>query len=317
MEDLEIVKEWRADSAPKAELFDRLAGRPGIYIPSLFTPVYEGGRLKGTEGLRRGHSKVFRAAAKSLSGAPFPPCQIVPLVKPVHDRVVVEIGRGCSRGCRFCQAGYIYRPVRERKAAEVMDLAAANLAATGHDQAAFLSLSAGDHTEAGMLVESFMDRFAASQVALSLPSLRVRSLSSHLAAQIRRVRKTGFTMAPEAGTDRLRAVINKDLTEADIFAAAENAFSLGWRSIKLYFMAGLPTETEDDLAAMVDLSRRLGRASKSRLNLGVAHFTPKAHTPFQWMAAGSLAAIEVRLAKVKSAAGPRASWSATTIPGSR
>ena len=302
MEDLALVKEWRYQKAPKSELFERLAGRPGIYIPSLFEPVYQGVEFKGLEPLKRGYDRVFKATAPTLSGAPFPACQIVPLVKPVHDRVVVEIGRGCSRGCRFCQAGYLYRPARERSAEEIMSLTELNLAATGHDQAAFLSLSAGDHTQIGPLVESFMDRFADESVALSLPSLRVRSLSNHLARQIRRVRKTGFTMAPEAGTARLRSVINKDLTEDDIFTAAEAAFGLGWRSLKLYFMAGLPTETDDDLAAIVDLSRRLGRLYKARLNIGLAHFTPKAHTPFQWGPGSDLSTIESRLGRVKAAA---------------
>jgi radical SAM family uncharacterized protein/radical SAM-linked protein len=300
--DLAVIRDWRAEGAPKQELFRRLAGRPGVYLPSMFEPVHAGGRLAAIEPLAGGPARVVRAVAPRLAGAPFPTCQLVPFVKPVHDRVVVEIGRGCARGCRFCQAGFLYRPVRERPAGEILDLAARNLAFTGHDQAAFLSLSAGDHTQAGPLVEAFMDRFAGGQVALSLPSLRVRSLSDHLARQIRRVRKTGFTMAPEAGTARLRDVINKDLSEDDIFTAAEAAFSLGWRSIKLYFMAGLPTETEADLLAAADLARRLGRLAKARVNVGLAHFTPKAHTPFQWREAGSLAAITDRLSVVRSAA---------------
>ena len=299
IKDLEIIKEWRAEGAPKAELYQRLAGRPGVYIPSLFQPGYgPDGRFAGIEALS-GPDRVERAVVRSLDKAPFPLCQIPPLIKPVHDRIVVEIGRGCSRGCRFCQAGYIYRPVRERRRETIMDLAGKNLKSSGQDEVSFLSLSAGDHTEIAPLVSGFMDEYAARTVALSLPSLRVKSLSGHLARQIKRVRKTGFTLAPEAGTQRLRDVINKDLTDDDLLRAAEMACSLGWRSLKLYFMVGLPTETDEDLEGIAELTRRLKRASRVQLNLGVAHFTPKAHTPFQWHPGSDVAAISERLFKVK------------------
>jgi radical SAM family uncharacterized protein/radical SAM-linked protein len=301
MEDMEIIKAWRQEKAPKRELFERLAGRPGIYVPSLFEPVYENGRLVAVEPKRKGHDRVIRAVAASLKGAPFPTCQISPLVKPVHDRVVVEIGRGCSRGCRFCQAGFLYRPVRERSAGEVLGLIRQNLDFTGQDEAAFLSLSAGDHSQIEAMVKGFMDSHAQSSVALSLPSLRVKSLSDNLARQIKRVRKTGFTIAPEAGTERLRAVINKDLTEEDIFQAAEIAFGLGWKTLKLYFMAGLPTETEEDLRAIVALSQKVKRLAKAKVNLGLAHFTPKAHTPFQWWPGSGVETIKARLAVVREA----------------
>ena len=299
IKDLEIIKEWRAEGGPKTELYQRLAGRPGIYIPSLFQPSYgPDGRFAGIEALA-GPEKVERAVASSLDQAPFPVCQITPLIKPVHDRIVVEIGRGCSRGCRFCQAGYIYRPVRERRRETIMDLAGKNLASSGQDEVSFLSLSAGDHTEIAPLVSGFMDEYAAKTVALSLPSLRVKSMSGHLARQIRRVRKTGFTLAPEAGTQRLRDVINKDLCDDDLMQAAEMACSLGWRSLKLYFMVGLPTETDEDLEGIAELTRRLKKSSRVQLNLGVAHFTPKAHTPFQWHPASDVATISERLFKVK------------------
>ncbi|MDR0882067.1 MAG: TIGR03960 family B12-binding radical SAM protein, partial [Candidatus Adiutrix sp.] len=248
VEDLEIIKEWRFEGAPREALWPRLAGRPGLYIPSLFRPAYgRNGRFASLEILRPGYERVVRAVAPNLETAAFPLCQITPLIKPVHDRVVVEIGRGCSRGCRFCQAGYVYRPVRERTRETILNLAGQNLAASGQDEVSFLSLSAGDHTQIAPLVSDFMDRYADQTVALSLPSLRVKSLSSHLARQIKRVRKTGFTLAPEAGTQRLREVINKDLTDDDLLNAAEEAFTLGWRTLKLYFMVGLPTETDEDL----------------------------------------------------------------------
>jgi radical SAM family uncharacterized protein/radical SAM-linked protein len=285
--DFSLIKEWAAAKAPKMELYKRLAGRPGVYIPELFEPRRENGRFLGVQPLLPGYERATRATVASLAGAPFPDCQIVPWVKPVHDRVVVEIARGCARGCRFCQAGYLYRPVRERGLAEILTLAERNLLATGYDEAAFLSLSAGDHTQIEPLVTAFMGRWAASGVALSLPSLRVKSLSPTLARQIARVRKTGFTIAPEAATARLRAVINKDLTEDDLLAASHAAFSMGWRTLKLYFMAGLPTETEDDLLAMVELAQKVKKQSRAQINISVATFIPKPHTPFQWLAASS------------------------------
>ncbi|MDR1487232.1 MAG: TIGR03960 family B12-binding radical SAM protein [Deltaproteobacteria bacterium] len=302
IEDLQIVKEWRCRKAPKDELYERLMGRAGIYIPSLFKPVYRHGRLIAVEPLKKTYGKVVRAVSAKLTETPFPSCQITPFIKPVHDRVVVEIGRGCSRGCRFCQAGFIYRPVRERPGKEVLELISQNLKATGQSEAALLSLSAGDHTQIEAIVTDFMDRYEPHSVSLSLPSLRVGSLSENLAKQIKRVRKTGFTIAPEAATERLRAVINKDLAEEDIFKAAKIAFSLGWRTLKLYFMCGLPTETRQDLEAIVTLTQKLKRLSRAKINLGLAHFTPKAHTPFQWHGASDVEQIRERLSIVRKAA---------------
>ena len=302
-DDLEIIKEWKAEKAPKDVLFQRLAGRPGIYIPSFFTPHYNAnGRFTGLEAKVAGYEKVERAVVASLEKSLFPLCQITPFLKPVHDRVVLEIGRGCSRGCRFCQAGYIYRPVRERSHKTIMSLADANLKATGQDEVSFLSLSAGDHSQIAQMVSGFMDEYAAQTVALSLPSLRVKSMKGQLARQIKRVRKTGFTLAPEAGSQRLRDIINKDVTEEDLFSAAEIAFSLGWRTLKLYFMVGLPGEEVSDIEAIGELARKIKKMSRAQLNLGVAHFTPKAHTPFQWHPGSSVEAIKERLLVVRDKA---------------
>ncbi|MDR2354267.1 MAG: TIGR03960 family B12-binding radical SAM protein [Deltaproteobacteria bacterium] len=303
LEDYQIIKEWRFSGAPKSELFSQLAPREGIYIPALYEPQYgppknsHPGEFLGIVPIDPSLPFPRSALVTELSGAFFPSCQIVPFVKPVHDRVAVEIARGCSRGCRFCQAGYLYRPVRERKTQEIIHLIRQNLEFTGLDEAAFLSLSAGDHTEINPLVETFMNQ--TQGVSLSLPSLRVRSLNRELASQIKRVRKTGFTLAPEAGTARLRAVINKDLTEDDILEAVNIAFSLGWRTLKLYFMCGLPTETEEDLLGIRAMVKKIKKSTKAKLNLGLAHFTPKAHTPFQWERASDPGEIQKRFTFLK------------------
>ncbi|MDR2405716.1 MAG: TIGR03960 family B12-binding radical SAM protein [Deltaproteobacteria bacterium] len=304
LSDYGLIKEAVFGAMDKKELFRELGSRIGIYVPSLFKAHYSttcGEDYPAFRGIESPNATPFPKAAKvqSLSESYFPECQIVPFAKPVHDRVAVEIARGCSRGCRFCQAGYLYRPVRERSKDKVLALISANLNSTGHEEAAFLALSAGDHSQIASLVSNFMDSHEGERVSLSLPSLRVRSISESLASDILRVRKTGFTMAPEAGTARLRAVINKDLTEEDLFHAVELSRQLGWRTLKLYFMCGLPTETEEDLLAIASISQRLNRASKGSLNVGLAHFTPKPHTPFQWHPGSSLDEIKYRLNLVK------------------
>ena len=222
-----------------------------------------------------------------LDLAPYPTSPVIPFLKTVHDRVSMEIGRGCTRGCRFCQAGYIYRPVRERSPEEILANIEATLVATGYDEVSLLSLATGDYGCLTPLLQELMRRYAASRVAVSFPSLRVGTLSPELVEEIKKVRKTGLTLAPEAGSERLRQVINKGITEEALLADAQAAYSAGWRLIKLYFMIGLPTETMEDVQGIADLSRRVKQAGKlsghgGEVNVSVSNFVPKAHTPFQW-----------------------------------
>jgi radical SAM-linked protein len=208
-------------------------------------------------------------------------------MKTVHDRVAIEIARGCTRGCRFCQAGYIYRPLRERSPETILNLVERSLKATGYDEISLLSLSTGDYSSVTPLVSELMKRYAEDRVAVSLPSLRVGTLSDELIAEIKKVRKTGFTLAPEAGSDRLRRVINKGISESDLIEGAAGIFKAGWRLIKLYFMIGLPGETPDDVSQISALARRVkdqakGSGISGDVNVAVSTFVPKAHTPFQW-----------------------------------
>ncbi|MEN8142560.1 MAG: TIGR03936 family radical SAM-associated protein, partial [Thermodesulfobacteriota bacterium] len=209
---------------------------------------------------------------------------VVPIAKIVHDRLGIEIARGCTRGCRFCQAGIIYRPVRERSLERIIELAEKGIAESGFDEVALLSLSTGDYSCISDLMVKLMDRLVRDRVSVSMPSMRVGSLTPEMMEQIRRVRKSGFTLAPEAGTDRLRQVINKGITEEDLLSTSRAAFELGWKLLKFYFMFGLPTETDEDLAAIPQLVRRAlqeGDNGRQRINVSVGTFVPKPHTPFQ------------------------------------
>jgi radical SAM family uncharacterized protein/radical SAM-linked protein len=259
----------------------------GVYVPSFFEARIDRDGFQHLAPRRPDYRTVRRAIVSDLDREPLPARPVVPYGKPVHDRLRLEVSRGCTRGCRFCQAGMIYRPVRERSPRALVELAAEALAATGYEDLSLLSLSTGDYRCIGPLVAALMGRFSAERVAVSLPSLRAGTVAPELMELIRKVRKTGFTIAPEAGSQRLRDAINKNIGEAEIFETVGDAFRLGWKLVKLYFMIGLPTETREDIAALIDLVRRL-RAVKApgggrgRLNVSVAAFIPKPHTPFQW-----------------------------------
>ncbi|MDQ7783458.1 MAG: TIGR03960 family B12-binding radical SAM protein [Desulfomonilaceae bacterium] len=258
---------WKETRGSRNELLDEWKRIPGVYVPSRH---------------RKGES-IRRRIVADLEGAPFPHRPVVPFCETVHDRIGLEIARGCSRGCRFCQAGMMYRPVRERRPQTIIDLAHSNVSATGWEEIALLSLSAGDHSCINDVIKGITRDFACEKVALSLPSLRTDSLDPSMVEQIRKVRKTGFTLAPEAGTERLRRIINKGNSEDDLERAVTTAFDGGWRAVKLYFMIGLPFETDEDLDGIVRLVLKASKWAKGgRITASVSTFVPKSHTPFQW-----------------------------------
>lgn len=269
---LQVYHDWKESGAGnKLVLLRALSDIEGVFVPS-----------------QERDRRIERRIISSLEDAPFPDKPVVPFTHVIHDRVNIEIARGCSQGCRFCQAGMIYRPVRERSPDTVIELADRTLKNTGYDSISFTSLSAGDYPCLLELMQAFNRRFYHKRISASLPSLRVASVNSDLLRELRTVSKSGFTIAPEAGTERLRAVINKDFTAADYHRALESLFREGWSNLKLYFMTGLPTETDEDIRAIADMVTEARKTAKrlngKRVNIsvGVASFVPKAHTPFQW-----------------------------------
>jgi radical SAM family uncharacterized protein/radical SAM-linked protein len=299
-----VWQQWRKSRGAKADLLKRWAHIEGVYIPALYSVRYSEAGFPTIQALEGAPQRVKRRVVSDLDAAVFPETPILPFGRPVHDRLRMEISRGCTRGCRFCQAGMIYRPVRERRPDTLLELTSKALARTGYEDLSLLSLSTSDYACIAELMAGLMASCARDHVAVSLPSLRAGTLTPQLMQLIKAVRKTGFTIAPEAGSDRLRKVINKNITEADIVDTVENAFSLGWRVIKLYFMIGLPTETQEDLEALVALVKRL-RTLKERRNKGgkihvsLTTFIPKTHTPFQWAAQIDLAASNEKLRWIK------------------
>ena len=284
----DTVLEAKQKRLSHRSLLESLSRIPGVYVPSFFCPAYDKtGKVDRIIPRREDYPHVTRRILPDLDTAPYPIAPVVPWVKTVHDRLSLEIARGCTRGCRFCHAGFIYRPYRERRPEKVYSLIEKALEATGYEEVSFLSLSSGDYGCMEPLLHRVMDHCHGRNVALSFPSLRLETLKPEMLRPIRRVRKTGFTLAPEAATNRLRRVINKEMDEEILLEAARNLYQEGWNLIKLYFMIGLPTETDKDVEEIIHLARRVLQQGKGcrrppRLNVSVSTFVPKPHTPFQW-----------------------------------
>ncbi len=318
---LELVRaygEWKKEGGgERREFLRRAALIDGIYVPSFYDVTYHpDGTMAGIEPLvPEARSTIMKRVVATLP--PAPTRLIVPYIEAVHDRGMIEIQRGCTQSCRFCQAGVIYRPVRERPPEEVLDTVDEILASTGYDEIALLSLSSTDYSQIEPLMREITSRYRDQPIAISLPSLRTDSFSVELAKMLQERRKTSLTFAPEAGSQRLRDAINKKVTEEDLLDTAEAAYSSGWYRIKLYFMVGLPTETMEDVAAIVDLVKKVravGRqhqGRKARVSVSVATFIPKPHTPFQWMPLLGEASLEERLGLLRKSLrskGFRFSW---------
>jgi len=300
----------RSGVGRRQDLLRRLAAVPGVYVPSCHDVEYAGdGRIRRVVPNEPGVPwRIEKRVISDLDEWPHPRRPVVPLAEAIHERAAVEIFRGCTRGCRFCQAGMITRPVRERSPQAVCSLLEDSLAAGGLDEAGLLSLSSADYSGIESLVNVLADRFADDRVSLSLPSTRVDSFNIELARGLsQNGRRSGLTFAPEGGSERLRQVINKRVSKEDLIDTVAAAYSSGWRQVKLYFMCGLPTETDDDVLEIADLARdviRTGREVSGRRDIrctvSIGGFIPKPHTPFQWAGQLDWQATDDRLARLRS-----------------
>ncbi len=308
-----IVREWKNEGRPggRDELLLRLAKTGGVYIPRFYDVEYlPDGRIKRVVPNRSGVPwRVAKHTVMDLDEWPYPKQPLVPLAETVHERMSVEIFRGCTRGCRFCQAGMITRPVRERSITGIGEMVERGLANTGYEEVGLLSLSSADHSEIADIAKGLADRYEGSQTSLSLPSTRVDAFNIDLANELsRNGRRSGLTFAPEGGSERIRKVINKMVSEEDLIRTVTAAYSAGWRQVKLYFMCGLPTETDEDVLQIAEMARNVIKAGREatgsrdiRCTVSIGGFVPKPHTPFQWVGQLGAEETDARLIKLRDA----------------
>jgi radical SAM family uncharacterized protein len=307
----DIVRAWKSEGRPGGRdgLLLRLAATGGVYVPRFYDVEYlADGRIQRVAPNRSGVPwQVAKHTVMDLDEWPYPKKPLVPLAETVHERMSVEIFRGCTRGCRFCQAGMITRPVRERSITGIGDMVKAGLEATGYEEVGLLSLSSADHSEIAEVAKGLADRYEGTQTSLSLPSTRVDAFNIDLANELsRNGRRSGLTFAPEGGSERIRKVINKMVSEEDLIRTVTAAYSAGWRQVKLYFMCGLPTETDEDVLQIAEMARNVIKAGREatgsrdiRCTVSIGGFVPKPHTPFQWCGQLGAAETDERLRKLR------------------
>jgi len=311
LEMTDILKQAKRNGLNREQTLLALARTGGVYVPRFYDVDYlPDGRIQRVVPNRPDVPwRVAKRTVMDLDEWPYPKQPLVPLAETVHERMSVEIFRGCTRGCRFCQAGMITRPVRERSITGIGEMVQAGLEATGYEEVGLLSLSSADHSEIGEIAKGLADRYEGTQTSLSLPSTRVDAFNIDLAQELSRGgRRSGLTFAPEGGSERLRNVINKRVSKQDLIDTVTAAYGAGWRQVKLYFMCGLPTETDEDVLEIAEMAREVIRAGRAatgtrdvKCTVSIGGFVPKPHTPFQWAAQADPETIDRRLRLLRDA----------------